>query len=98
MDTKHYILRDGESVAVPLLEWAQWCENAENRRVSETMVGDVRVSTVFLGVNHNFGSGRALLFETMIFGGTHDYYKERYTTLEEAQLGHERAVGLVKGD
>ena len=94
--SEHWILKDGEPVQVPLLEWALWFENTDTRRVAETIINDVRVSTVFLGINHNFGGGKPLLFETMIFGGTHDEYQERYTTLEESMRGHEHAVALVK--
>ena len=54
------------------------------------------VSTVFLGLDHSFGGGTPILFETMIFGGEYDDYQERYHTLEEAQVGHEKAISLVK--
>ena len=85
-----YLLKDGVPVPVDdLMEWA---------RIAETMVGDVRVSTVFLGMDISFGHGEPVLFETMIFGGVHDKYKERYHTLEESMIGHEKAVSLVKGE
>jgi len=32
----------------------------------------------------------------MIFGGENDQYKERYTSWEEAEKGHKRAVEVVK--
>jgi hypothetical protein len=39
--------------------------------VAFTQRGDVIVSTVFLGINHNFRErGPAVLFETMTFRGT----------------------------
>lgn len=57
------------------------------------------VSTVFLGLNHNFYcTGPPLLFETMIFGGEHDQYQERYTTKKEAIEGHKRALKIIKGN
>lgn len=34
-------------------------------------------------------------FETMIFGGEHDQYQERYSTWDEAEAGHKRAIELV---
>ena len=61
------------------------------------LAGGVHVSTVFLSLNHAFGQGPPVLFETMIFGGPHDDYQERYTTVEEAREGHRRAVELAKG-
>lgn len=79
-----------------LIKWARSFERA-NRRVAQTSVGDVRVSTVFLGLDHSFGNGPPILFETMIFGGAHDQYQERYTTRDEAMVGHDKAVTLAKG-
>jgi hypothetical protein len=53
------------------------------------------VSTVFLGLDHAWGDGPPLLFETMIFGGTEDEYCERYSTWEEAEAGHKKAVEIA---
>lgn len=67
------------------------------RTVAKTSIGDVRISTVFLGMDHNFfGNGPPLLFETMIFGGPHDGYQERCSTWEEAEKQHEKAVELAR--
>lgn len=78
-----------------LLEWARTFENAA-RTVGNTEVdGDIRVSTVFLGLDHSFGHGDPLLFETMIFGGAHDGYQERYSKWDEAEAGHATAVALA---
>ena len=91
-----YIL-DGHK-AVPcddVFEWGRWFEKA-NRRVAEEVRGEIRVSTVFLGLDHSFGSGPPLLFETMIFG-MKDIYQERYSTWEEAEDGHKRACAIAFG-
>jgi len=79
-----------------LLAWGRWMETAD-RHVRETMQGDNRVSTVFLGLDHQFGEGRPILFETMVFGGPHDGEQDRYSTWVEAAVGHERWVKLVFG-
>lgn len=81
-----------------LTAWAEWIADDDNKRVALTEIGDITISTVFLGVDHAFGHGNPLWFETMIFGGAHDEFQERYTTLEEAVLGHERAVELVRSE
>lgn len=78
-----------------LLEWAQWFEKADRHVAKTNLPNNVRVSTVFLGLDHSFGEGTPILFETMIFGGKHDQYQERYGTWEEAEAGHSRAVELV---
>lgn len=58
----------------------------------------ILVSTVFLGFARRFldDDGPPILFETMIFGGKHDHYQERYTTWDDAVAGHKRAVRRVK--
>ena len=70
-----------------------------DRHVAQTTLGKVRVSTIFLGLDHSFIYGKKhkpILFETMIFGGKHDGYQERYAIWEEAEEGHKKAVELVK--
>ena len=65
--TDTYILDGTTPVPASLLTWAQWYETAE-RHVADTWVTPtVRVSTVFLGLDHQFGEGPPLLFETMAF-------------------------------
>jgi hypothetical protein len=55
------------------LEWARWFENAHDERiVAQEYIGEYWVSTVFLGLDHSFGSGPPLLFETMIFHAERD--------------------------
>lgn len=91
-----YIL-DGKKVVAcdDLMEWGRWLEKS-NRVVAKTDVGGSRVSTVFLGLNHNFGDGPPLLFETMVFDGPLSDEMERYSTWEEAELGHELMVERVR--
>lgn len=49
-----------------LMRWGRWIQTAD-RIVARTEVGALSVSTVFLGMNHNFIDGPPLLFETMVF-------------------------------
>jgi hypothetical protein len=67
------------------------------------MAGEpVKVSTVWLGLDHNWGGlfpdlpHRPKIFETMIFGGTHHLECWRYTTEQEALAGHREAVTLLQ--
>ncbi len=87
-----YIL-DGHEVKQEsdLMEWAAWWEKADHH-ISKTMIRGAGVSTVFLGLDHSFGSGPPLLFETMVFGGPLDGEMDRYTTWEQAEEGHLRMV------
>ena len=92
----YFILNGRKIVAVTLEEWGRWFEHFPNRRVAEDRIGPVRISTVFLGLDHALGD-RPQLFETMIFGGEHDEWQERCATYDEAEAMHARAVRLVKG-
>lgn len=71
---------------------------AGDRHVGFTEIGDWAVSTVWLGVNYNFGLGPPIIFETMVFadGEWSDLYMERYATEAEAKVGHELAVARVQ--
>jgi len=97
MGVGQYIL-DGHTpvLCADLITWAMWFETAE-RTVARTETADgARISTVFLGLDHRFGSdGPPLLFETMIFGGAQDGYQERYATWDEAVEGHAIAVDIA---
>lgn len=76
-----------------LFEWAKLMEDKEYKRVALTeLPNGVRISTVWLGLDHSFGGDKILIFETMVFGGEHDGNMDRYSTLEEAQKGHEEFV------
>ena len=59
----------------------------------------VRVSTVFLALDHSFTDGPPVLWETMVFGqGDGDEYQERYTSYEDAVEGHKRACEFAFGN
>ncbi len=79
-----------------VLKWAEWFEKAK-RHVAWTEIGKVQISTVFLGVDHNFLEGpKPVLFETMVFGGRLDSNQKRYHTWTEAERGHKNMVKLVR--
>jgi hypothetical protein len=97
--TDKYILEGHEPVPEPdLMKWGRWMETAE-RHVAFTNLDGVRVSTVFLGLDHNFmEGGPPLLFETMIFEGPHDQYQTRCSTWAQAVIMHQRAVSKAMED
>ena len=92
-----YILKGHVAVPANTEEWARFFENIDNRRVASTNFGeDIRVSTVFLGLDYRFGNdGPPLIFETMIFGGDFDDWQKRCSTWEEAETLHAEACKLV---
>jgi hypothetical protein len=53
---------------------------------SDVLESGIRVSTVYLGLNHAYGDGPPLLWETMTFPGCD--ICERYSSVEQAIEGH----------
>ena len=64
-----------------------------------TKIGDVVISTVFLGLDYR-GSRRGLplLFETKVFGGSLDRFLNRCATWDKAEAMHAEVVAFVRGD
>jgi hypothetical protein len=91
-----FILEGHEPVEEPdLMRWAMWMEEAD-RHVRDTFRDDVRVSTVFLGLDMNhWGEGPRDLFETMVFVNGASVDCERYATWAEAEAGHENCVAKI---
>jgi hypothetical protein len=91
-----YILVNGVPTPEPnLRKWGEWMANFPERQVASTDWDGVRVSTVFLGLDHSWGQGDPVLWETMIFGGPADGEQWRYRSLEAARAGHEKAVEVA---
>jgi hypothetical protein len=92
MNGQYILVNDVPTPEPDLKKWGMWFETAD-RRVALTQVGDSTVSTVFLALDHNFGGGTPILYETMVFGADdRDELMRRYATVEEAQEGHESVV------
>lgn len=96
-----YILVNGKIKHATVIEWEEWW-NTNERMIDLTKFDDGSyVSTVFLGLDHNFHfdqflEHRPILFETMMFGGKFDQIQWRYATLGEAKQGHYEIVSAVR--
>lgn len=67
--------------------------------MAKTTVGEYEISTVFLGLDHNFfGNGPPILYETMIFAASDDATDEmwRYATREQALAHHQKLVVAMR--
>ena len=94
----YYVCDDlGTPIPVGAVTWEAWFETA-NRVVGYDKVHGNKISTVFLGIDHNFDGGIPILWETMIFGGEHDGYCRRYSSKSDALEGHALAVLIAKGE
>lgn len=87
-----------------LMTWALWLETADRRvcaAFDESVPGEdlehrVMVSTVFLAIDHNFsGHGAPILWETMVFNGPLHGATDRYTSKEDAVIGHQAMCARV---
>jgi hypothetical protein len=97
---------DRQGRPMPMRQWIMAIEGEpESRRVAYTRFDSgVWVSTVWLGINYNWGDGPPLIFETMVFcpieprevlGHWIDAEGDecwRWPTEEAALAGHDRIV------
>jgi hypothetical protein len=96
----YYILDENKN-AVPTtsIEWAKFLHQKKNERiVAKSNVGDYTISTVFIGLNHNWDDydDKAHIFETMIFDHNHDdIYCSRTDTWKEAEKEHQNAINWI---
>lgn len=100
--TDKYILDDGGNpVEEPdLHKWGKWMQDNLRRVAFDDLPGGKVISTVFLGLDHQFGEGPPMLFETMVFAGADNYvdeHYERYSTKDEALAGHARIIKEYNG-
>lgn len=100
--TLFYVL-DAEGCPVPCRDIPTWDDMMEQRRnvVAQTTIADVRVSTVFIGLDYNLTGNddddpRPILWETLVSGGEYDQDIVRYRTLADARAGHDAYVALVE--
>lgn len=80
-----------------MIEWSLLTQNLDYKRVAiDTIEPGVDVSTVWLGLDHNFwGDGPPLIFETMVFGGEENGATWRWPTKEKAIEGHASVVAAL---
>jgi hypothetical protein len=82
-----------------IIEWSKWF-GTFNSTVIKTQKEQLLISTVFLGMDHNFSNGSKgsnfdpILFETMVFDDSKtetdftEQYCRRYSTWDQATKGH----------
>ncbi len=93
---EYYVLDGKTAVPATQMDWARAFGSRLGRSVAKTKLEDATVSTVFLGLNHQYGDGPPLIFETMVFGGPFDQWQDRCSTWDEAEAMHEKTVAFCK--
>lgn len=72
-------------------EWSELFSNRDYQRIRLDTFGNISISTVWLGVEHDCG----MFYETMILGAT-DEPQWRWRTEAEAIAGHERIMSDIR--
>lgn len=103
MSSDWYILNEDHtfSKVSNMHEHYEWEKNhgfnglkEDRRTVDRYESKSLVVSTVFLGLDHSFGEGPPILFETLVSGGDLEGEMDRYYTWEEAIKGHNNMMKL----
>jgi hypothetical protein len=91
---------DKKGRAIDMAEASRLLEDPNYKGVKEdTLPNGKWVSTVWIGLDHQFGNGPPLIFETMVFskkGNWQELDRDRYSTQEDALKGHKRMVRTWK--
>lgn len=97
---RFYILAGQEPVQVrDRTTWWEWFGKAD-RQVCRTTIGNLEVSTVFIGLDHSMHEdGPAAIFETVVFDADRVFGDtlfaedtQRYATWNDAVAGHVATV------
>ena len=81
--------------------WTQWMQDFDRRMVAQTNIGLVRISTVFLGIDHRMTEAAKdpIVFETMVFpkdGPMSEIDMKRCCTWAEAIEDHDQFCDLAR--
>ena len=89
-----YYKLDKNNKTVPISA-EEFFNNTFDNKLFRTAKGGIIISTIFLGIDHSYGSGEITLFQSMVFGvvdDMEDEIQQRYSTYDAAKLGHQRLV------
>lgn len=95
--TKSFLFfnQDGENIDIE--DGVKFFESDAKRRIALTRINNLTISTVFLVIDHGAGSGRPVLFESIVFKASNPIFTQRYCTKEEAKAGHDKLVEQYSG-
>jgi hypothetical protein len=95
-----HLYYDKQGEPIDLMTWAGLVEDPEYARVALDEVDLYVISTVWLGIDHNFyrPGGPPYIFETMVFleGSAEDMSMWRYPTEAAALAGHEATCAEIR--
>lgn len=95
----YYTLNEqGVPVIEPDLTKFMWWFKETDLHVCDETIGNARISTVFLCIDHSYSDGvEPVLWKTMVFGGNMDKEQDRCSgSREQALAMHTRMVEKIK--
>jgi hypothetical protein len=96
IDDRFYRLVDRIPVRCTLMEYAAAMQDDANRIVAQSTVDTFQISTVFNGIDQNWGGDKPILFETAVFGLPDDLQPRWYfSTWDEAMETHNRLLASL---
>ena len=96
IDDRFFKLVDRVPVRCTFAEFAEVMKDEANRIVAQNMVGELQISTIFTGIDSNYGEGDPILFETVVFGLPGDLRPQwSLSNWEEAMAVHTELVNLL---
>lgn len=99
IDDRFYRLDGQMPVRCTFAEFAQAMQDDAMRIVAQDTVGEFQISTVFTGINQNWGDGAPILFETMVFGLPDDLHPQwRFASWQEAMEKHRQLATSLTAD
>ena len=97
MNLQYILDENGDPIECnDIREWGAWMQS-NDRRISQTEIGESKVSTVFLGLDHAWDGGSPLLWETMVFEGPFDGEMKRCGgKIADAQAMHDAMCERIR--
>ena len=96
IDDRFYKLVDRVPVRCSLAEYADAMKDDANRIIAQATIGELQVSTIFTGIDTNWGGNTPILFETVVFGLPGDLRPQwSLSTWDEALSIHNELVSLL---
>lgn len=97
----HWVLDERGEPALPtsFMGWVKWLSKSGAKIVKQEWIENVRVSTIFLGLDRSFGGPVPVLWETMTFSNRKEWDNECTRCSggrEQAEAMHAKMVELVK--
>ena len=90
---------DEDNNVVPcesIYDHMEFMTNHSRLQVGFDKINGIGISTVFLGINHSYRTGKPVVFETALFYPDKTVVTKRYHTWKEAEIRHEYYCKCVR--